>query len=92
MIRRRQMLKIAVAVFLLIVAVMMLPMCQNDDAKQAGEDVVGVWVSYGDFDTRGLYNQDENGFRTNAESFLEKAESYGVNTIYFHVRAFRDAV
>jgi len=92
MIRRRQMLKIAAAVFLLITAVMLLPMCQNNDAKQAGEDVVGVWVSYGDFDRIGLYNQDEKGFRANAEDFLEKAESYGVNTIYFHVRAFRDAV
>ncbi len=86
------MLKIAAAVFLLIAAVLMLPMCHNDDVKRSGESVVGVWVSYGDFDTLGLYNQNEDGFRANAESFLDKAEYYGVNTVYFHVRAFRDAV
>lgn len=92
LVRQRQILKIAVAVFLLIVAVMMLPMCHQDNVKEKKDCVVGVWVSYGDFATLGLYNQSEDGFRKNAESFLETAESYGVNTVYFHVRAFRDAV
>ena len=91
-VRRRQMLKIAAAVFLLIVAVMMLPMCQRDGAEQTRDNVVGVWISYGDFKTLGLYNQDEKSFRDNAEEFLDTAEKYGVNTVYFHVRAFRDAV
>lgn len=86
------MLKIAAAVFLLIMAVMMLPMCQRDNNKPADGEVVGVWVSYGDFDNLGLYNQQEDGFCENAEKFLETAEEYGVNTVYFHVRAFRDAV
>lgn len=88
--RRRRMLKIAAAVFLLVVAVTLLPMCGNDDNKET-DQTVGVWVSYGDFKTLGLYNQDEEGFRENAGSFLDMMEEYGINTIYFHVRAFRDA-
>ena len=92
MIRRRQLLKIAAAVFLLVAAVLMLPMCQSEGAKETQEDVIGVWISYGDFDTLGLYNQNENGFRKNADTFLDKVEEYGINTVYFHVRAFRDAV
>ena len=89
--KRRQMLKTAAAVFLLITAVLLLPMCQRDAAEQGTDSVVGVWVSYGDFNTLGLYNQDETGFRENAAAFLNTAEEYGVNTVYFHVRAFRDA-
>ena len=92
MVRRRQILKIAVAVFLLVSAVMMLPMCQRDAADKGAESVVGVWISYGDFSKLGLYNQSEEHFRENAEAFLDTAETYGVNTVYFHVRAFRDAV
>ena len=91
MVRRRQILKIAVAVFLLVVAVTMMPMCQRNSLPD-GENVVGVWVSYGDFSKLGLYNQNEEGFRDNAAEFLDDAGEYGVNTVYFHVRAFRDAV
>ena len=91
MVRRRQILKIAVAVFLLVSAVMLMPMCQRDDANQGPDGVAGVWISYGDFSKLGLYNQDEVHFRENAEKFLDKAEDYGINTVYFHVRAFRDA-
>ena len=92
MARRRQILKIAVAVFLLVSAVMLLPMCQREDANRGTDGVVGVWISYGDFSSLGLYNQDEEHFCENADEFLETAEDYGINTIYFHVRAFRDAV
>lgn len=92
MMKRRQMLKIEAAVFLLIIAVMLLPMCHRESGKSADDGVVGVWISYGDFKTLGLYNQNEDDFCKNAEAFLEVAESYGVNTVYFHVRAFRDAV
>lgn len=91
MIRRRQMLKIAAAVFLLVAAVMMLPVCQKDTGMKDSGNVAGVWISYGDFSRLGLYNQDEEHFLDNAEKFLETAEDYGINTVYFHVRAFRDA-
>ena len=90
MVRKRQILKIAVAVFLLVVAVTMMPMCQHSGLSD-GKNVVGVWVSYGDFSKLGLYNQSEDGFRENAAEFLDDAGVYGVNTVYFHVRAFRDA-
>jgi len=91
MVRRRQILKIAVAVFLLVLAVTMMPMFQKSGSSD-DENVVGVWVSYGDFSKLGLYNQNEESFRKNAAGFLEDAEKYGVDTVYFHVRAFRDAV
>lgn len=55
------------------------------------EEVRAVWLAYVDYKELGLYNQKEKDFREHAEAFFRKAEDCSVNTVYFHVRAFRDA-
>lgn len=60
-------------------------------SQKEPEEIRAVWVAYLDYKELGLYNQPEKAFRRNAEQFFEKAQDYGINTVYFHVRAFRDA-
>lgn len=89
---RHRHLKFAGAVFLIILAVsLMVSTCQKHQETEEIEELHGVWLSYTDFKELGLYNQTETEFRQNAECFFERAEELSVNTIYFHVRAFRDA-
>lgn len=89
--RRRRILKAAGAVFLVVVAVtLVMGMCDTP-TKKTGKELCGVWVSYGDFQTLGLYNQNEADFRKNAELFLDDVQEYGINAVFFHTRAFRDA-
>ncbi|MEG2758049.1 MAG: family 10 glycosylhydrolase [Anaerovoracaceae bacterium] len=52
----------------------------------------GVWIAYVDFYKLGLKNKSEATFRKNAGVFLDKAKKNNVNTVFFHVRAFDDAV
>lgn len=85
------MVKISAAVFLLVIAVVIFPMHGSKEQPVKNENITGVWLSYGDFKTLGLYNQSEENFRINAEKFFDTMELYGINTVFFHVRAFRDA-
>lgn len=90
--KRRQTVKTAVAVFLvMLVAVTALTMCRSQ-GTQLRDEVRGVWVSYVDFAKLGLSNKSETEFRENAAAFYDRAEELHINTVYFHVRAFRDAV
>ena len=57
----------------------------------SSSEVTGVWISYGDFEPLGLSQKSEKDFRANAVKFLTDVKAYGVNTIYFHARAFDDA-
>lgn len=61
------------------------------DRDQLPDEIRGVWLSYVDFEPLGLYNQTEEKFREHAETFFQQAEENSINTVYFHVRAFRDA-
>lgn len=91
-VKRRQTVKTAAAVFLVVVvAVTALTMCVSRE-NRLKEEVRGVWVSYVDFAKLGLSNKGEAEFRENAEIFYDRAEELHINTVYFHVRAFRDAV
>ncbi|MEG0829763.1 MAG: family 10 glycosylhydrolase [Anaerovoracaceae bacterium] len=56
------------------------------------KEVRGIWVAYLDYKELGLYNKSEKEFKKNMEDFLEKAKEKDINTVYFHVRAFDDAV
>lgn len=90
--KRRQTVKTATAVFLVVlVAVTGLSMCRSQENAMKKE-VRGVWVSYVDFAKLGLSNKSEAEFTENAKSFYDRAEELHINTVYFHVRAFRDAV
>lgn len=56
-----------------------------------GEETRAIWLAYVDYKALGLYNKEEAAFRKNAEAFFQKAKENSLNTVYFHVRAFRDA-
>ncbi len=51
----------------------------------------GVWISYEDFAPLGLSRKTEAQYRENAVKFLNTVKGYGVNTVFFHARAFDDA-
>lgn len=55
------------------------------------EEVRGVWLAYVDCKPLGLYNKSKQEFTDNAQRFFKSCEKNKINTIYFHVRAFRDA-
>lgn len=63
----------------------------HNGSQEKPAEVRALWVAYTDFKALGLYNKSEEEFRSNAERLFEQAEDYAVNTVYFHVRAFRDA-
>lgn len=89
---KRQRLKTAAAVFLVIMVVLLgISMCDRTDDGRSSEELRGVWVSYIDYGNLGLTDQTEEGFRANAERFYDRAEEMHINTVFFHVRAFRDA-
>lgn len=52
----------------------------------------GIWLSYVDFEDAGLYNKTEEEFTDAAEYIFTNLETYGFNNVYFHVRAFDDAI
>lgn len=92
-IERRQVLKWAAAVFLVVITVTLgFSMCQRSDGSEMSGEVRGVWISYVDFGKIGLTDSTEAEFRENVETFFSKAEELHINTIYFHTRVFRDAV
>ena len=64
---------------------------QAGDLAVSSEEVRGVWISYGDFEPLGLSQKTEEEYRANTVKFLQDVKAYGVNTIYYHARAFDDA-
>lgn len=61
-------------------------------AKSSAATHRGIWLSYVDFEDAGLYNRTEEDFTDAAERIFATLEKYGFNNIYFHVRAFDDAI
>lgn len=88
--RRRNRL-LAAGLVLLIAAGAAAGFALFHQQERQEKEVRAIWLAYVDFKTVGLYNKSEEEFRENAERFFEKAEKNRVNTVYFHVRAFRDA-
>ena len=88
--RKIQAAALALLVFAGFAAGMLLYQNQNSRVE-TGEEVRGIWLAYVDFKEVGLYNKSEDKFRENAEKFFRRAEKNSVNTVFFHVRAFRDA-
>lgn len=60
-------------------------------AEQESGEIRAVWLAYVDYKSLGLRDKSEAEFRENAEAFFEEAAANRINTVYFHVRAFRDA-
>lgn len=56
------------------------------------EETRAVWVSFYEYKGAGLANQPEGSFRQNADKMFRNIRDNGCNTVYFHVRAFDDAI
>lgn len=64
----------------------------NTSTVKAEEEVRAVWVSFNEYKTAGLKNKPESTFRSNADKLFRNIRDNGCNTVYFHVRAFDDAI
>lgn len=56
------------------------------------KEVRAVWVSFYEYEGAGLKNKGEEEFRQNADKMFRNIRDNGCNTVYFHVRAFDDAI
>ncbi|MCI9418570.1 MAG: family 10 glycosylhydrolase [Eubacterium sp.] len=56
------------------------------------KEVRAVWVSFYEYEGAGLKNKGEGEFRQNADQMFRNIRDNGCNTVYFHVRAFDDAI
>jgi len=65
---------------------------QKETVKAGSLDVRGIWVSCFEYETVGLSNKTESEFRVNANRLFYQLKANGCNTVYFHVRAYDDAI
>lgn len=73
--------------------VMILAVCLPGREIQAGDmEVRAVWVSFYEYEGAGLQDKTETTFRKNADRLFRNIRDNGCNTVYFHVRAFDDAI
>ena len=56
------------------------------------EELRGVWVAFYEYKKAGLKDKSEKVFRKNADKLFQKIKSNGCNAVFFHVRAFDDAI
>lgn len=63
----------------------------NAGTVQAKE-VRAVWVCFYEYESAGLKNKGQDEFRMNADKMFRNIRDNGCNTVYFHVRAFDDAI
>ena len=52
----------------------------------------GVWLCFGDYRAAGLNDKNETDFTNNADKLFKMLNEYKINNVYFHVRAFDDAI
>lgn len=65
----------------------------NGKKAQAGSlQTRGVWVSCFEFEELGLKDKNEAQFRANVNQVFNTIKKSGCNTVYFHVRAYDDAI
>ena len=65
---------------------------QGREAKAGTMEVRAVWVCFYEYSSIGLSNRTEAAFRKNAKTMYKKISDYGCTDVYFHVRAFDDAI
>ena len=56
------------------------------------KEIRGVYLSFYEFETLGMKDVSKSRFIKKYDRFLKKAKKYGINTVYFHARAFNDAM
>ena len=56
------------------------------------EEIRGVWIAFYEYKKAGLKNKSEAVFRKNADKLFKRIKENGCNAVFFHVRAFDDAI
>lgn len=79
-------------VLTVILFLMMAVFCLVNTSEAKAQEVRAVWVSFYEYEVAGLKNQPESTFRQNADTLFKNIRDNGCNTVYFHVRAFDDAI
>lgn len=77
---------------LLFLAAVLFGMINVRVARAEEDEVRAVWVSFYEYKGAGLKNKSESVFRQNADKMFRNIRNNGCNTVYFHVRAFDDAI
>lgn len=88
--KRRRLLAV-VMILVIIFGAMGLFFGKDMIWRNARGEIHAIWLAYVDYKALGLYNKEEAEFRKNAKAFFQEAKENSINTVYFHVRAFRDA-
>jgi len=83
--KRRRILMFLLCIFLIFALI------PDSGKAAASSEKRAVWVSFGDFYYLGLKNKSKASFTANSDKFLKKAAYNGINTVFFHARAFDDA-
>lgn len=81
-------IRITVRIILCMAAVFWLSGAGVAQAKE----VRAVWVSFFEYESAGLKDKSESAFRQNADKMFRRIRDNGCNTVFFHVRAFDDAI
>ncbi len=89
--QRRRRLLAGMGILLIVLILLGISLGKGLDDQKTDEEIRGIWLAYVDYKALGLHNKSEAKFRENAEAFFREAEKNSMNTVYFHVRAFRDA-
>lgn len=88
----RKILKRGLLILGIVIACTVMGSAGEPVAKAGSYTHRGVWVAFYEFYSAGLSNRTEAAFRKNAEKMFKKISDYGCNEVYFHVRAFDDAI
>lgn len=72
-----------------ILALCFLCGCKSAPQETKNEKFIGVWITYGEIKAMA---QSPAGFQNEAETAVKRCKAIGINNIFFHVRAFCDAV
>lgn len=82
-----------ITIYLAVVLMVFILWCGQDNEAKAGTlHTRGVWVSCFEFEKCGLTDKTENVFRKNVNKMFARIKASGCNTVYFHVRAYDDAI
>ncbi len=79
-----------IVIFVMFLAAVVL--CLPNTGRAETDEVRAVWVSFYEYEGAGLKNKPESTFRKNADKLFKNIRDNGCNTVYFHVRAFDDAI
>lgn len=83
--------RISISLMAILLAICMLPIMPQGERSYGATDVRGLWLSFVDFEDMGLRDASAATYRSKISRLLQESKKYGINTVYFHARAFDDA-